>query len=178
MSAALTWNSSGKVHLGMAPENKPVAASALTIRPFRPTDSPTIGEILRDSTEAAQWPAESYATLAASPSGLLLVCEGSARVIGFLAARQTADEAEVLNIAVHKDFRRQGAASALLVAALDKFQRSDVVSVFLELRASNRAANALYERHGFVSAGSRKAYYRDPPEDAVCMRKKFIDVLR
>jgi len=162
----------------MPRENKPVAASALAIRPFRPTDSPTIVKILRDSTEAAQWPAESYATLAASPSGLLLVCEAGARVIGFLAARQTADEAEILNIAVHKDFRRQGAASALLVAALDKFQRSDVVSVFLELRASNRAANALYERHGFVSAGSRKAYYRDPPEDAVCMRKKFIDVLR
>jgi len=162
----------------MPRENKPVAASALTIRPFRPTDSPTIGEILRDSTEAAQWPAESYAALAASPSGLLLVCEASAQVIGFLAARQTADEAEILNIAIRKDFRRQGAASALLVAALDKFQRSDVVSVFLELRASNLAANALYERHGFVSAGSRKAYYRDPTEDAVCMRKKFIDVLR
>src|SRR5712672_4838124 len=107
MSAALTRNSSGKAHLGMAPENKPVAASALTIHPFRPTDSPTIEEILRDSTEAAQWPAESYATLAASPSGLLLVCEASAQVIGFLAARQTADEAEILNIAVHKDFRRQ-----------------------------------------------------------------------
>src|SRR6267143_6810089 len=117
-SAALTWNSSGKVHLGMAPENKPVAASALAIRPFRPTDSPTIVKILRDSTEAAQWPAESYATLAASPSGLLLVCEASARVIGFVAARQTADEAEIFNLAVHKDFLRQGAASTLLVAAL------------------------------------------------------------
>src|SRR5258707_3505985 len=142
--AALTWNSSGKAHLGMALENKPVGASPLTIRPFAPTDSPTIGEILRDSTEAAQWPAESYSTLAASPSGLLLVCEASARVIGFLATRQTADEAEILNIAIHKDFRRQGAASALLVAALDKFQRSHVVSVFLELRVSNLAANALY----------------------------------
>ena len=140
----------------MPRENKLVAASALTIRPFAPTDSPTIGEILRDSTEAAQWPAESYATLAASPSGLLLVCEASTQVIGFLAARQTADEAEILNIAVHKDFRRQGAASALLVAALDKFQRSDVVSVFLELRASNLAAYALYERHVNTTNGGIK----------------------
>src|SRR5258708_10725472 len=117
-SAALTWNSSGEAPLHMPRENKLVAASALTIRPFAPTDSPTIVKILRDSTEAAQWPAESYATLAASPSGLLLVCEPSARVICFLAARQTPHEPEILNIAIRKDFRLQVAASALLVAAL------------------------------------------------------------
>lgn len=159
----------------MAPENKPGAATPLTIRPFRPNDSPTIVRILRGSAEAAQWPAESYATLAASPSGILLVCEVSAQVIGFLAARQAADEAEILNIAIHKHFRRQGAASALVIAALDKFERADVVRVFLELRASNIAAQALYQRHGFVCSGTRTAYYRDPPEDALCMMKKLSD---
>lgn len=159
----------------MAPENKPVAAAALTIRPFRPDDSPAIVGILRYSTEAAPWPAESYATLAASPSGLLLVGEAGGPVIGFLAARQVADEAEILNIAIHRDFRRKGAASALLVAALDRFQRSEVTRVFLELRASNCAALALYEHHGFAPSGSRKAYYRDPPEDAVCMMRKLTD---
>src|SRR5258705_2716983 len=102
--AALTWNSSGKAHLHMPPENKPVAASPLTIRPFRPTDSPTIVKILRDSTEAAQWPAESYATLASSPSGLLLVCEAGARGIGFVAASLTSDEHAKLNIPLHKKF--------------------------------------------------------------------------
>jgi len=159
----------------MAPENRPGAATTLTIRPFRPNDSPTLVGILRDSTEAAQWPAESYATLAASPSGLLLICETSTQVIGFLAARQAADEAEILNIAIHAGFRRKGAASALLVASLDRFRRSEVTRVFLELRASNLAARALYERHGFVSSGSRKAYYREPTEDAVCMMKKLTD---
>lgn len=159
----------------MVPEGKPLPATALTIRPFRPTDSPILARILLDSTEAAQWPAESYATLAASPSGLLLVCETDTKPIGFLAARQAADQAEVLNLAVHTDFRRHGAASALLIAALDTFQQSAVTRVFLELRASNLAARALYERHGFVPAGSRKAYYRDPLEDAICMGKKLPD---
>jgi ribosomal-protein-alanine N-acetyltransferase len=159
----------------MAPGNKPVALIPLTIRPFRPNDSPTIVGILRRSAEAAQWPAESYATLAASPSGILLVCEVGTQVIGFLAARQAADEAEILNIAIHEDFRRQGAASALVIAALEGFQRSDVVRIFLELRASNIAAHALYERHGFIYSGTRKAYYRDPPEDAVCMMKELSD---
>lgn len=149
-----------------------MAAAAWNIRRFRPNDSSTILGILRDSKEAAQWPPESYEKLAASPSGLVLICEAGAQPIGFLAASQAADEAEILNIAVHRDFRRQGAASALLVAALHSFQRSEVARVFLELRASNLAAYALYARQGFLSSGSRKAYYRDPPEDAVCMEKK------
>jgi [ribosomal protein S18]-alanine N-acetyltransferase len=159
----------------MAPENKPLASTAWTVRPFRPNDSRTILEILRDSTEAAQWPAESYAELASSPSGLLLVCQASDQVIGFLAARQATDEAEILNVAVHRDFRRQGAASALLLAALETFRRSAVASVFLEVRASNTPARALYEHHGFIPSSIRKSYYLDPPEDAVCMMKKLTD---
>jgi ribosomal-protein-alanine N-acetyltransferase len=151
-----------------------MAAIAWTIRPLGPDDSSAIVGILRDSTEAAQWPAESYAALAASPSGLLLVCEASSRVIGFLAARQAADEAEILNIAVHRDFRRQGVASALLFTALESLRRSSIAHVFLELRGSNIPARALYDLHGFVPAGVRKSYYRDPTEDAICMQKKLM----
>jgi [ribosomal protein S18]-alanine N-acetyltransferase len=156
----------------MVPEHKPTAAVAWKIRPFRPPDASTIAEILRDSAEAAQWPPESYANLANSPGGVFLVGEANAHVVGFVAARQVADEAEILNIAVHGDFRRKGIASALLVAALDKFRRSAIVRVFLELRESNLPARALYDRHGFLPSGRRKSYYRHPAEDALCMEKK------
>ena len=148
-------------------------AIALQIRPLRPADAPRISDILRDSTEAAQWPPESYVKLTVSPGGVFLVCETATQVIGFVAARQVADEAEILNIAVHRDFRRKGVATALLLAALDKFRSSAIARVFLELRESNRPARALYERHGFVFSGRRKAYYRDPTEDALCMQKKL-----
>jgi ribosomal-protein-alanine N-acetyltransferase len=147
----------------------------LKIRPFRPADTEAIFVILRDSRDAAQWPVESYAKLAASPSGVLLVGEGSAQLLGFLAARQVADEAEILNLAVHRDFRRQGIASALLLAALERFRHSAIARVFLELRASNLPARALYDRHGFVPSGVRNSYYRDPTENALCMRKKLTD---
>ena len=157
----------------MAPDPKPSAAIAWKIRPFRATDAPAIAEILRDSAEAAQWPPESYAKVAESPGGLVLVCDASGQPVGFVAARQAADEAEILNIAVHRDLRGKGIASALLLAALDEFPRSAVVNVFLELRESNCAARALYERHGFIPSGRREAYYHSPTEDALCMMRKL-----
>ena len=159
----------------MGADDKAITSVALQIRAFRPSDAKSISEILRDSTEAAQWPSESYAKLAASPGGVFLVCETSAHLVGFLAARQVADEAEILNIAVNRDFRRKGVASALLLAALHKFRNSTVTRVFLGLRESNKPARALYERHGFVHSGLRKSYYRDPTEHALCMQKKLTD---
>ena len=159
----------------MAPDHKPVAALQWNIRNFRLSDLGRLDEIIRDSAEAAQWPLESYAKLAASTGGVLLVSEASGSLLGFLAARQVADEAEILNIAVHRDFRRKGAASALLRAAIEKFRQSAITRLYLELRESNLAARALYELHGFALDGRRKRYYRDPPEDALCMQKKLTN---
>jgi ribosomal-protein-alanine acetyltransferase len=157
-------------------ERDPTAVSAWKVRAFRPSDESALSEILRNAREAAQWPPESYANLASSPGGLLLVCEANPEVIGFLAARQATDQAEILNIAVCRDFRRKGVASALLLAALDTFHRSAVASVFLELRESNLPARTLYQRHGFLPSGHRKSYYTNPIEDAVCMVRKFTAV--
>ena len=158
----------------MPPDAK--RAIALKVRAFRPADESAIAEILQEASEAAHWPPESYAKLAESPAGIVLLCEVNAQVTGFLAARQAADEAEILNIAVRRDFRRKGVASTLLLAAFDTFRRSAIARVFLELRESNHPARALYERHGFVLSGRRKSYYRDPAEDALSMLRKFTDV--
>ena len=161
----------------MALDPKPSAAIAWKIRVFRVTDAPAIAEILRDSAEAAQWPPGSYAKLAESPGGLVLVYEASGQPVGFLAARQAADEAEILNIAVQPDFRGKGVASALLLAALDEFRCSSIASVFLELRESNLPALTLYNRHGFTPSGRRKAYYHHPTEDAISMLRKLTGSL-
>ena len=160
------------------PSDPPQAAIARAIRPFRASDTKPILAILRDSTEASQWPAQSYVTLASSPGGLVLISEvqANAQLVGFLAARQVVSDAEILNVAVHPEFRRLGVASELLLASLEEFHKSAAAQVFLELRESNLAARALYLRHGFVPSGRRKGYYQQPPEDALCMHKKLRDV--
>ena len=157
----------------MVIDPRPSAAVAWKIRAFRAADTAAIAEILRGSAEAAQWPPESYARLAESPGGMVIVCEAGSRLVAFLAARQAADEAEILNIAVSPNFRRKGVASALLARIIEEFGRSAIARVFLELRESNLPARNLYERHGFLLSGRRRAYYQQPTEDAVCMLRKL-----
>jgi len=92
-------------------------------------------------------------------------------VVGFcvLALVPAAREAEVRNVAVHPEHRRQGLARLLLRAAIDRARDAGAETVFLEVRESNQAARALYARLGFTETGRRAEYYADPREDAVLM---------
>lgn len=143
------------------------------IRAFQHEDIEAATEILLKSPGAAPWSRASHEKVISDPSVLGLVCESNSRVTAFIIARQIADEAEVLNLAVAPNWRHAGLGSALLAAALEEFRRRDAMRVFLEVRESNSNAIAFYEKHGFLPAGRRKAYYRDPVEDAICMEKKL-----
>jgi ribosomal-protein-alanine N-acetyltransferase len=155
----------------MSAETQPVPI--WNIRPFLSGDAKALAKIFQSAAEAAHWPTESYEQMARLPGAVALVCETNAGPTGFLIARQVVDEAEVLNVAVLTEARRQGQASALLAAAMHQFQNSGVLRIFLEVRESNQPAIAFYAKHGFMATGRRKAYYRAPVEDALCMELKF-----
>lgn len=76
-------------------------------------------------------------------------------------------EAHILDLAVHRDFRRMGLGAMLLRAALDIMRDGLVYDVFLEVRRSNHAAISLYRKFGFKEGFERKNYYGD--EDAIVM---------
>ena len=99
-----------------------------------------------------------------------LAAQGSRGVAGYLIAREVAGTGEVLNLAVAPEFRRRGVGGALLEAGLAALRRRRVTEVFLEVRESNRSAQALYAGHGFRPVGQRAAYYRNPKEDALVLR--------
>jgi ribosomal-protein-alanine N-acetyltransferase len=94
-------------------------------------------------------------------------------VTGFLLARQVADEAEVLNLAVEKASRRKGQGRSLLQFAEGEFLARGAKRLFLDVRESNFVAIAFYKGHGFNEAGKRFAYYRGPEEAAVLMEKRL-----
>ena len=73
-----------------------------------------------------------------------------------------------MNVAVDPDRRREGIATALLTALIERMGDPDA-QLTLEVRQSNDGAIALYERFGFRSAGIRRRYYQDNGEDALIM---------
>jgi ribosomal-protein-alanine N-acetyltransferase len=144
-----------------------------TIRGFLPADAAAVTEILRGAPEASQWTEWGFKELLAWRGLLALVSEENMEISGFIVGRQVADEAEILNLAVHRAKRRKGEGGELLKAAMVEFRTRQVRRVFLEVRESNTAGIAFYKKHGFSKTGERPRYYSDSKEAAVTMETKL-----
>jgi ribosomal-protein-alanine N-acetyltransferase len=133
-------------------------------------DIPAVFELQSHSREAAQWSLAAYENVCgARQNEFAWVADRDGRVLGFLIAREVAKETEILNLAVDPAARREGIASALLRHALSHAAENGATKVFLEVRSSNLTAQRFYQSHGFVSAGTRPNYYRDPAEAALLL---------
>jgi ribosomal-protein-alanine N-acetyltransferase len=95
----------------------------------------------------------------------------SPSVVGYICVWLVTDELHINNLAVHPRWRKRGIARELLWAALQHGRRGGARAAFLEVRASNVAAQGLYRKFHFESVGVRRRYYTHPIEDAVVMRR-------
>lgn len=91
-------------------------------------------------------------------------------LVGFAGYFAAADQADILDVAVLPAHRRRGIARALMETVLAEAASDGVQTMFLEVRASNAPAIALYTLLGFTPCGKRKNYYSAPREDAVLMQ--------
>jgi ribosomal-protein-alanine N-acetyltransferase len=119
------------------------------------------------------WSENSVASELKNKLALWLVAEEEGRVSGYIGSQTCGDESDVMNVAVHPDFRRRGIAEALVNSLVEELKAIDSHSLTLEVRASNVPAISLYEKMGFSEVGRRKNYYRNPREDALIMRKEW-----
>ncbi|MFM0793586.1 ribosomal protein S18-alanine N-acetyltransferase [Streptococcus suis] len=123
--------------------------------------------VMQSVYETSPWTLEQIASsMSSQDEDYYLAYEGQ-ELVGFLAAQTVLDEMEILQIAVKADFQRLGIASQLMAAVMDWDG-----DIFLEVRESNSAAQALYTRQHFTKIGKRKDYYRNPVEDAVIMKRE------
>ena len=141
----------------------------MAIRAAELSDAAAILELLRQSPGSAQW-TEAQLGQALARDTVLVAFGPGGEMLGCVVARAAAPEWELDNLAVIPAFRRRGIARHLLRELLRRAQAAGVEAVFLEVRASNQAARALYETAGFERCGRRRGYYSDPPEDAVLYR--------
>ena len=97
------------------------------------------------------------------------VAEIEDEIIGYGGIWRMADEGEVINIAVKRANRKNNVGTKILEKLIQEAKIHQLYALFLEVRESNLAAQALYHKLGFVEVGRRKNYYQDPKEDAVNM---------
>jgi len=99
------------------------------------------------------------------------------QALGFCSFWRVVDELHINNLAVLPPYRRAGVATALLRHVLREGARLGAVRATLEVRRSNDPARILYERFGFSTAGTRRAYYTKPVEDAIVLWREGLDTI-
>ncbi len=161
------------------------AASPARIRRMTATDIDRVMEIAASLDQTPHWAPGAYRAALdpeAAPPRIALVAEeagdgasplGADAVAGFAVASLMPPEAELESIAVAAARQRRGLARRLIAALGEELARAGVAEVLLEVRASNQPALGLYRALGFVEAGRRPRYYREPVEDALLLRLRL-----
>ena len=141
------------------------------IRPMTAADVPSVAA-LEKLCFSDPWSVSSIASELDNPLSLWLVWEEDGTAAAYLGVQRVPPQANVMNVAVSPALRRRGIARALF-AELER-RLPEIEELFLEVRASNSGAIALYRTLGFEQVGRRPNYYLDPREDALILRKELF----
>jgi ribosomal-protein-alanine N-acetyltransferase len=142
-------------------------SAPLDIRRLTYADLPQVIAIERRAFPTP-WSLAMFVLELSKPSGICLAARREGRLTGYLVCSRYDTVWHIMNVAVDPDARRTGVATGLLRALLERVDNPRA-RYTLEVRESNVAAIALYERFGFRTAGMRRRYYQDNGEDALIM---------
>ena len=119
------------------------------------------------------WSERSVASELNNPLAFWLVADDNGQVAGYIGSQTVMGETDMMNVAVHPDYRKQGIATALIVGLVEELRKLGSHCLTLEVRASNENAIRVYRKLDFQEVGCRKNYYRNPKEDALILRKEW-----
>lgn len=150
---------------------QPIADDDLEIRRLTYADLPQVIAIERRAFPTP-WSLAMFVLELSKPAGWCLAARrgapGDERLVGYCVCSRYDTVWHIMNVAVDPVERRRGVADRLLLALFDHVG-DPAARYTLEVRPSNTGAIALYERHGFAIAGTRKRYYQDNGEDALIL---------
>ena len=139
----------------------------IEVRRLTYADLPQVVAIVRRAFPAP-WSLAMFVLELSKPAGICLAAAAGEEIGGYLVCSRYDTAWHVMNVAAHPERRRSGIASMLIARLLDRIDDPHA-QLTLEVRRSNAAAIALYERFGFRAAGVRRRYYQDNGEDALVM---------
>lgn len=122
---------------------------------------------------ASPWSEKSFSDELNNEIAVYYVARDNGKIIAYAGFWHVADEGDITNIAVLPEYRRKKIASRLIEKMIKEAKKRSLTLLTLEVRCSNTAAIALYEKYGFKIIGSRKKYYTNPVEDAYIMTLYF-----
>jgi N6-L-threonylcarbamoyladenine synthase len=143
--------------------------------PIRPATESDLGAIMRIEQECFgtdAWPEASMISELAAHHTYYFVAHDDVELLGYVGVAVVAEsgQSDINTIAVSPKARRRGVGEALLRRAIDTAGTLGANEVFLDVRADNPPARALYEKFGFQQINLRKGYYQPDNVDAVVMR--------
>lgn len=137
---------------------------AMTVRRMTAEDTPALAAI-ETACFAHPWSETALREEADNPTARFFVAEQGS-IAGYAGMHIGGDEGFIDNVAVSPTHRRKGVGATLMAALLACGREEHLYRLTLEVRPSNTAAIALYEKLGFTRDGIRPGFYRDPTEDA------------
>ena len=127
-----------------------------------------------DLSFSVPWSLTSLEKEITNPNASYIVVKLGEKIVGFGGIWVVFDEATVINIAVHPNYRGIHISDIIMENLINKAKSMGASSMTLEVRISNIPAIKLYEKYGFIIEGTRKNFYDNPKEDGHIMWKYNI----
>ena len=128
------------------------------------------------------WSQDQFTTSIENSKNLCYYLSLDNKTIGYLIALLAGDTADILNIGIDHDFKRQGYGTALLNHLIEELRKRNISEILLEVGAGNKSAIQFYKKQGFEEISVRKNYYmknsknQSHREDGIIMRIKILSI--
>ena len=147
-----------------------VKLSEIAISPMSKDDVEAVVQIESEAYGKHHWAKSSFYDEMSNNLAKYYVAKASdGTLVGYAGTWHIIDEGHITTIAVKKEYLRNHIGETIIQRIIDDCYKDNIKYLTLEVRVSNTPAIKLYEKYGFQSLGTRKAYYQDNNEDALIM---------